>query len=105
MDFLSWSDGGWRFNVNQTAKTTYVAWTWDAGSSTVTNTEGSITSQVRANASAGFSVVTLRGQGSRNCGTRVKRSPAFNHCEKQRIRQSIGQFITIAFLEQQLPSS
>jgi hypothetical protein len=37
---------------------TYVAWCWDAGSSTVTNTEGSITSQVRANASAGFSVVT-----------------------------------------------
>jgi hypothetical protein len=37
---------------------TYVAWTWDAGSSTVTNTQGSITSQVRANASAGFSVVT-----------------------------------------------
>jgi hypothetical protein len=34
---------------------TYVAWTWDAGSSTVTNTEGSISSQVRANASAGFS--------------------------------------------------
>jgi hypothetical protein len=36
----------------------YVAWCWDAGSSTVTNTDGSITSQVRANASAGFSVVT-----------------------------------------------
>jgi hypothetical protein len=35
----------------------YVAWTWDAGSSTVTNTQGSISSQVRANASAGFSVV------------------------------------------------
>jgi hypothetical protein len=34
-------------------------WTWDAGSSTVTNTAGSITSQVRANASAGFSVVTF----------------------------------------------
>jgi hypothetical protein len=42
---------------------TYVAWTWDAGSSTVTNTEGSITSQVRANASAGFSVVTYTGDG------------------------------------------
>ena len=40
---------------------TYVAWTWDAGSSTVTNTQGSITSQVRANASAGFSVVTYTG--------------------------------------------
>jgi hypothetical protein len=43
---------------------TYVAWTWDAGSSTVTNTEGSITSQVRANASAGFSVITWTGTGS-----------------------------------------
>ena len=43
--------------VNENALT-YVAWTWDAGSSTVTNTAGSITSQVRANASAGFSVMT-----------------------------------------------
>jgi hypothetical protein len=43
---------------------TYVAWTWDAGSSTVSNTEGSITSQVRANASAGFSVVTYNSGGS-----------------------------------------
>ena len=42
----------------------YVAWCWDAGSSTVTNTEGSITSQVRANASAGFSVVTYTGNGN-----------------------------------------
>jgi hypothetical protein len=49
--------------VNESAKT-YVAWTWDAGTSTVTNTEGSITSQVRANASAGFSVVTYTGTGS-----------------------------------------
>jgi hypothetical protein len=37
---------------------TYAAWTWDAGSSTVTNTQGSISSQVRANASAGFSIVS-----------------------------------------------
>jgi hypothetical protein len=37
---------------------TFVAWTWDAGSSTVSNTDGSITSTVRANPSAGFSVVT-----------------------------------------------
>ena len=41
-------------NSGQTA----VAWCWDAGSSTVTNTQGSITSSVRANASAGFSMVT-----------------------------------------------
>jgi hypothetical protein len=44
--------------VNGSGEATYVAWTWDAGSSTVTNTEGSITSQVRANASAGFAVIT-----------------------------------------------
>jgi len=44
--------------------TSYVAWTWDGGTSTVTNTAGSITSQVRANASAGFSVVTYTGTGS-----------------------------------------
>lgn len=44
-----------------TSSATYAAWTWDAGSSTVTNTQGSISSQVRANASAGFSVVTYTG--------------------------------------------
>jgi hypothetical protein len=43
---------------------TYVAWAWDAGNSTVTNTQGSITSSVRANASAGFSIVTYTGTGS-----------------------------------------
>ena len=39
----------------------YVAWSWDAGTSTVSNPDGSITSQVRANVSAGFSVVTYTG--------------------------------------------
>jgi hypothetical protein len=43
---------------------TYVAWTWDAGSSTVSNTDGSITSSVRANPSAGFSIVGYTGAGS-----------------------------------------
>jgi hypothetical protein len=54
------SDGfslGTLAKVNTNAAT-YAAWAWDAGSSTVTNTSGSISSQVRANASAGFSVVT-----------------------------------------------
>ena len=40
---------------------THAAWTWDAGSSTVSNTDGSITSQVRANPTAGFSIVTYTG--------------------------------------------
>jgi hypothetical protein len=43
---------------------TFASWCWDAGSSTVTNTEGSITSQVRANPSAGFSVVTYTGNSA-----------------------------------------
>ncbi len=43
------------------AASSYVAWTWDAGTSTVSNTQGSITSQVRANATAGFSVVSVPG--------------------------------------------
>jgi hypothetical protein len=41
----------------------YVAWQWKAGSSTVSNSSGSITSQVRANPTAGFSIVTYTGTG------------------------------------------
>jgi hypothetical protein len=51
--------------TNYTGRT-YVAWCWDAGSSTVPNTQGSITSQVRANTSAGFSIVTFTAQSSGN---------------------------------------
>ena len=51
------------YTVNENAKG-HVAWCWDAGSSTVTNTQGSITSSVRANPSAGFSVVTYTGTGA-----------------------------------------
>lgn len=46
------------FNISSGS---YVAWAWDAGTTTVSNTQGSISSQVRANASAGFSVVTYTG--------------------------------------------
>lgn len=42
----------------------YVAWNWNAGDSTVTNTDGSRTSSVRANPTAGFSIVTYTGNGS-----------------------------------------
>jgi len=42
----------------------YAGWAWDAGSSTVTNTDGSISAQVRANPSAGFSIVSYTGTGS-----------------------------------------
>ena len=41
-----------------------VGWVWNAGSSTVSNTDGSITSSVRANPTAGFSIVSYTGSGS-----------------------------------------
>ena len=41
-----------------------VAWSWDAGSSTASNSDGSITSSVRANPTAGFSIVSYTGSGS-----------------------------------------
>jgi len=43
---------------------TYAAWQWKAGSSTVTNTSGTISSQVRANTTAGFSIVTFTGNAT-----------------------------------------
>lgn len=43
---------------------TYVAWLWKAGGVAVTNTAGSITSQVSANTAAGFSIVTFTAPAS-----------------------------------------
>jgi hypothetical protein len=40
---------------------TGVYWCWDGGTSTVSNTDGSITSQVRASTSNGFSIVKYTG--------------------------------------------
>ena len=49
---------------------TYVAWAWDAGSgSPVSNTDGSITSTVKANTDYGFSIVSYAGDGT--SGTRT----------------------------------
>jgi len=43
---------------------TFVAWNWKAGGTAVSNTAGSITSQVSANVDAGFSIVGYTGTGS-----------------------------------------
>ena len=40
---------------------TYVAWGWKAGGTAVSNTDGSITSSVSANTTAGFSIMTYTG--------------------------------------------
>jgi len=51
-------------SVNQSSGT-YVAWQWKAnGGTTSSNTDGSITSTVQANTTAGFSIVTYTGTGS-----------------------------------------
>jgi len=51
--------------ITNTNAATYVAWQWKAGgSSGVSNTNGSITSTVSANTTAGFSVVTYTGNGT-----------------------------------------
>ena len=55
------SSGSQYVNTNSA---TYVAWQWKAGGTAVTNTAGSITSQVSANTTAGFSVVTYTGTGA-----------------------------------------
>ena len=54
--------GGGFINIGST---TYVAWNWKAnGGTTSSNTDGSITSTVQANTTAGFSIVTYTGTGS-----------------------------------------
>jgi hypothetical protein len=55
---------GQNLYFNDTVYPAYVAWNWNAGGSTVTNTAGSISSQVRANPTAGFSIVTYTGTGA-----------------------------------------
>ena len=42
----------------------FVSWNWDGGTSTATNNDGSIASSVRANPSAGFSIVSYTGTGA-----------------------------------------
>ena len=59
-----------------------VGWAWDAGSSTASNTDGDITSSVRANPTAGFSIVkwttpTWAGSSGRQVGHGLGAAPAF----------------------------
>ncbi len=52
------------YGSSNTNGTSIVAWNWKAGGAAVTNTAGSISSQVSANTTAGFSVVTYTGTGA-----------------------------------------
>jgi hypothetical protein len=62
-DADGWTMGSWG-GANESGKP-YVGWCWDAGSgSPVSNTDGSITSSVKANPSYGFSVVSWSGSSA-----------------------------------------
>lgn len=53
------------YPVSNNNGSTYVAWQWQAGQGTTSsNTQGTITSTVSANTTAGFSIVTYTGTGS-----------------------------------------
>ena len=59
---------------------TYVAWCWKAGGEAVSNTDGSITSQVSVNQDAGFSIVSWTGNGAtteQTIGHGLNKSPSF----------------------------
>lgn len=62
--FLS---NGFRVNNNTSGNDsgeTYIAWCWKAGGSPSNNTDGSVTSSVSANPTAGFSIVGYEGTGA-----------------------------------------
>jgi hypothetical protein len=52
--------GAYNGRTNETGRT-YVGWVWNAGDSTVTNTTGSISAQVRASTTSGFSIISYTG--------------------------------------------
>jgi len=68
-DLVSFDSGGFtvgtatNYQLN-TSSDTLVGWQWKGGGTGVSNTNGSITSTVSANTTAGFSVVTYTGTGA-----------------------------------------
>jgi len=63
---------------------TYVAWNWLAGGSASSNTDGSITSSVSANTTAGFSILTWTGTGSNaTLGHGLGATPKLIFCKRR----------------------
>jgi hypothetical protein len=75
------SDGG----ENQSGAT-FAAWNWLAANGTSSNTDGSITSTVSANPSAGFSIVTYSGNATNNTvGHGLGVAPSMIICKKRNV--------------------
>jgi hypothetical protein len=83
---------------------TYVAWCWDAGDSTVSNTDGSITSSVRANPAYGFSIVSYTGNSTDGAtvGHGLGAAPNMIIVKTERNATSVGLFIIGAISVQQM---
>jgi len=64
--FTAVSGSSNNFYFNYQNGYTYAAWNWKAGGTAVSNTDGSITSQVSANVDAGFSIVSWTGNAVDN---------------------------------------
>jgi hypothetical protein len=63
--YFTLEDDGFNYGSSTFSSHNYVAWGWDAGSgSPVSNTDGSITSTVKANPSYGFSITSYTGTGA-----------------------------------------
>ena len=63
-DGFSVSTDGGTYSATNANGTTYAAWNWKANGSGVSNTDGTITSTVSANTTAGFSIVSYTGNGT-----------------------------------------
>jgi len=59
-----------------TSSATYVAWNWVNGGASTSNTNGSITSTVRANTTAGFSIVSYTGSATSTVGHGLSVAPS-----------------------------
>jgi hypothetical protein len=68
IDHTSFNSDGFSVSTGESVNDngdTFVAWQWKAnGGTTSSNSDGSITSTVQANTTAGFSIVTFTGNGS-----------------------------------------
>ena len=81
---LSFDSDGYSVNHNSNANSvnvsggSIVAWCWKAGGAAVSNSDGSITSQVSVNQDAGFSIVSYTGTGANaTVGHGLNKTPKF----------------------------
>ncbi len=74
----SFNSNGFSLGNNVAVNTnsgTYVSWNWKAGGTAVSNTDGTITTQVSANVDAGFSIVQYTAAGNQSFGHGLSQAP------------------------------